>query len=81
MHLVAISEDEKHIASASKDRTLRISKKDRGEYIGDPLRGYTVYMNPLTVTSSGRHIISDSQDETFPTWKMDAGRCVREPLS
>src|SRR5882757_1531534 len=54
-----------HIATASRDRTVRIWDAETGAAVGNPLKGHSGWVRSVAYSPDGRHIISGSDDSSI----------------
>ncbi|EPQ53524.1 WD40 repeat-like protein [Gloeophyllum trabeum ATCC 11539] len=77
---VAFSPDDRHIASGSNDRTIRLWNAQTGEAVGEPLRGHEYSVQSVAFSPDGKHIVSGSDDSTVRVWDAQTGQAMSEPL-
>lgn len=73
VYFVAESPDGMMIASASKDRTVRLWNSNTGELIR-VLSGHTSEVNCLSFSPDGRTLASASDDRTVRIWDVETGQ-------
>ncbi|MFW9820465.1 MAG: WD40 repeat domain-containing protein, partial [Candidatus Thorarchaeota archaeon] len=73
---IAISPDNKSIASGSKDKLIKIWDLNTGKLLRT-LRGHKKYINSVAISSDGKYIISGSNDKTVKIWNLDTGETIR----
>lgn len=64
---IAISPDSRHVAAASKDRTVRVFSVSTGE-LAATLRGHDGYVRGVTFSPDGARIATCSIDSTCAIW-------------
>jgi WD40 repeat protein/GTPase SAR1 family protein/DNA-directed RNA polymerase subunit RPC12/RpoP len=69
VNAVAVTQDGRHILSASGDSTLGFWDRESGERIST-LIGHTGYVQGIAVTSDGRRVVSASSDKTVRVWDL-----------
>jgi WD40 repeat protein len=74
---VAFSPDGKTIASASRDKTVRLWESSTGRQIRE-LTGHTGTVIAVTFSPDGKTIASASEDQTVRLWDSSTGSLIRE---
>ncbi len=72
---VAISPDQKHIASASKDNTIRILDAAAG-YLKATCEGHDSWVRRVRWSPDGQRLASVSEDRTVRVWDPHSGNCL-----
>ena len=80
VHSVAFSHDGAMLASASKDRTVRVWSVATGEPIGEPMRGHGDRTHSVIFGADARRVFSGSWDGTVKAWDLETGAAY-EPFS
>ena len=70
---VAFSPDGRRIASASRDRTIRVWDATTGEIVAGPFTGHTDRVTSVAFSPDGQCIASASQDHTIRVWDSTTG--------
>ncbi|KKP00858.1 hypothetical protein THAR02_07036 [Trichoderma harzianum] len=71
---VAFSADHKHIASGSKDNTVKIWDAVTGVCL-QTLEGHTDWVTSVIFLPHGEQVVSGSVDETIKIWNAATGNC------
>ena len=74
---VAFSPNGRLLASASRDRTIRLWDPRRHRQIGQPLVGHTDFVSCVAFSPSGKLLASASWDGTVALWRPTDGALVR----
>ncbi|KAM3089638.1 hypothetical protein ACKFKG_33175 [Phormidesmis sp. 146-35] len=69
---VEVSPDQKMLASASRDNTIRLWKPD-GER-GKVLRSHTEWVNRISISPNNQRLASASDDRTVKVWKINTNQ-------
>ena len=77
---VAISPDDKYIASSSIDGTIRLWNIYMNEPLVHIFEGHKKAINSVSFSPDGRHIVSASADETIRIWDVYTGKQIGAPL-
>jgi GTPase SAR1 family protein len=72
---LALSRDEKHLVSASYDKTLRLWDVTSGQCLA-VLKGHTSDVNCVQISPDGRHALSGSDDTTIKLWDLHHHTCL-----
>ncbi len=72
----AFSSDDRHVISASSDKTLRLWDAQSGEFLRS-FTGHTSFVTSCAFSSDDRYVISTSDDETLRLWDAQSGECLR----
>ena len=72
---VVFSPDDKYIASASYDKTIRIWDANTLECI-HVLKGHTSAVMDVSFSPDGKHVVSTSPDNTISVWDFSTGYCL-----
>ena len=72
---IALSPEERYMASASFDRTVRLWEVATGQPIR-VLEGHITCVNSVVWSRDGEAIVSGSYDNTVSVWGMDAQVCI-----
>ncbi|MFO1430694.1 MAG: hypothetical protein U1F76_11230 [Candidatus Competibacteraceae bacterium] len=75
---VAISPDNKYIASGSKDKTVRLWNLE-GNLMSKPFQGHTDYVNAIAFSPNGKSIVTGSSDKTIRLWDLE-GNPIGKPF-
>ena len=78
---VAVSPDGRLIATAEKDRTVRLWDMVTGERVGNPLRGHTDEVAAVAFSPDGRRLASAGGDRTIRLWDTESRRLIGTPMS
>lgn len=73
---VAISPDDQTLASASRDKTIKIWHLGSGELIRT-LTGHSEFVLSVAISPDGQTLASCSWDKTIKIWQLDSGKLVR----
>lgn len=73
---VRFSPDNRFLATASADKTIRLLDLDRGEVVG-ALDGHTHHVLSVAWKNDGRLIASGGADGTIKTWDVETGQQKR----
>jgi WD40 repeat protein len=69
------------LAVGSADSTIILWDIGTGEPIGDPLRGYTEWMNSIAFSPDGQTLASASDDGVIILWDIETGEAIGRPLT
>ena len=72
---VIFSPNDKYIASASLDKTVRIWDANTLECIR-VLRGHTTAVMDVSFSPDSKHVVSTSPDNTIRVWEVSTGHCL-----
>jgi len=72
---VAISPDNKFIASGSADKTIKIWSLESGELV-NILTSHSNWVNVVAFTPDGKSLVSGSADKTVKVWGFFTGKCL-----
>jgi WD40 repeat protein len=78
---VAFSPDGNHIASGSKDSTVRVWDAHTGDLIVGPFSGHNDEVFCVAFSSDGEYIVSGSADKTVCVWDAQTGKAIGMPLT
>ena len=76
VYAVAFSPNCKHLASASRDNTIRLWDARSGVLLRT-LRGHTDEARAVDFSPDGKHLASTSKDETVKLWDARSGALLR----
>lgn len=74
---VAFSPNSSLIASASKDKTIRLWDINSGECI-EEFKGHGDEVYAVVFSRDSSYVLSGSQDKTIRVWCIDTGKCVQK---
>ena len=80
VHCTSYSPDGIHVATGSRDKTIRIWDAETGAVVREPLVGHTKAVISVAYSRDGRYIISGSADNTIRIWDAKTGTAVGQPL-
>ncbi|QRV92584.1 hypothetical protein RhiJN_20602 [Ceratobasidium sp. AG-Ba] len=80
VYSVAMSPDDKRIASGCVDGTVRVWDAETGEAALVPLQGHSGPVSCVAYSSDGQRIASGSFDETIRIWDAETGAGMVGPL-
>ena len=69
---VAFSPDSRHLASGSRDRTIRVWNLESGE--SQILEGHSDWIKSIAYSLDGKHLTSVSEDGTVIVWNLESGQ-------
>ncbi|MEU1737609.1 hypothetical protein, partial [Streptosporangium sp. NPDC020145] len=78
---VVFSPDGTRLASAGKDRTVRLWDAATGKQIGAPLTGHTDTVRSVVFSPDGTRLASAGVDKTVRLWDAATGKPVGTPLT
>jgi WD40 repeat protein len=78
---VAFSPDGQHIASGSRDRTIRVWNAMTGETAAGPFTGHTRSIMSVAFSPDDQHIVSGSGDGTIRVWNAMTGETAAGPFT
>jgi len=70
---VAVSNDNKKIASGSGDKRVRLWDLVSGEMIGEPLQGHSKSIICISFNNDGTRVASGSIDKKIKLWQVANG--------
>jgi hypothetical protein len=73
---VAISPDEKLIASAGADKTIKIWDADKQTLVRT-LKGHESEVDTVAFSRDGKYVVSGSTDKTVRLWEAESGNLVK----
>jgi WD40 repeat protein len=78
---LAISHDDKLLASGSRDQSILIWDLDKGETKGLPLTRHLGAVTSLDFSPDAKTLISGSSDQTMIIWDLEAFQPIGRPLA
>ncbi len=78
---LAISHDDKLLASGSRDQSIQIWALDNGEIKGLPLTRHLGPVTSLDFSPDAKTLISGSSDQTMIVWDLEAFQPIGKPLA
>ncbi|MDE5089406.1 MAG: WD40 repeat domain-containing serine/threonine-protein kinase [Trichodesmium sp. St16_bin2-tuft] len=72
---VALSNDQKIVASGSEDETIKLWEVDSGREILT-IRGHSGYVNSVAFSPNGEILASGSDDKTIRLWEVQTGKLL-----
>lgn len=75
---ISFSPNEKHLASASRDQTVRVWNLEKEQFT--TLSGHTAGVRSVDFDPEGQHVASASDDGTIRIWDIEFGIVVMSPL-
>ena len=73
---VAISSDNRYIASGSDDKTIKLWNIESGDLI-KTFEDHKDWVNSVSISSDSRYIVSGSIDKTIKLWDIESGDLVK----
>jgi WD40 repeat protein len=71
---VAFSPDGRHVASGSRDQTIRVWNAVTGETVAGPFAGHTGFVKSVAFSPDGQHVVSCSYDRTIRVSNVTIGK-------
>ncbi|EIW76915.1 WD40 repeat-like protein [Coniophora puteana RWD-64-598 SS2] len=76
VNALSISADDKKLATASDDATVRLFDIESGELLLGPLTGHTGAVLAVKLAADGSRLVSGGNDGTIRCWEGDTGKMV-----
>ena len=77
---VAFSPDGTRLVTGNRDQTVRLWDAQRGQPIGEPLRGHEGWVSSVAFSPDGKRLVSGSYDRTVRLWDTQSGQPLGKPL-
>jgi len=76
VELVVFSPDSQHLASGSRDETIKIWNVATGQCL-QAWKGHTDWVYSVAFSPDGQRLASGSTDETIRVWNVTTGQCLQ----
>jgi WD40 repeat protein len=78
---IALSPDDTHIESSSRDCVIRIWEIKSGETSISPLIGHTGLVNSIVYSPDGKRIVSGAHGRMVRLWSSETGNLIADPFA